>query len=138
MGGGTAPKPNQPPERCPLRQLNGAVVIAVTVVCVVQMTVDKIVDMIPVGDRLMAAVGAVRVPGFMAAAPMPVRATGGILGRNVQLVLVDVIAVHVVKMPVVQVVDVISVLNSRVAAAGAVLVRVVVVDDVSLSHKSSL
>jgi hypothetical protein len=134
MGGGTAPKPNQPPERCPLRQLNGAVVIAVPH----GDHVDYLVDMIPVGDRLMAAVGAVRVPGFMAAAPMPVRATGGILGRNVQLVLVDVIAVHVVKMPVVQVVDVISVLNSRVAAAGAVLVRVVVVDDVSLSHKSSL
>jgi hypothetical protein len=52
-------------------------------------------------------------------------------------VLVDVVSMDVVQMPVVQIIDVISVLNTRVTATYAVLVRMVVVDHVSLSHKSS-
>jgi hypothetical protein len=62
---------------------------------------------------------------------MPVRATRlwralhGVGGVDRDRVLVDVILVHVVQMPVVQIIDVASMAHRRVAAVGPMLVRVV-------------
>jgi hypothetical protein len=52
-------------------------------------------------------------------------------------VFVDVVSVEVVQMAVMQIIDVISVPNTRVTATCAVLVRMVFVNYVFLGHKSS-
>jgi hypothetical protein len=52
-------------------------------------------------------------------------------------VLVDVVAVHMMQMAVVQIVDVIAVANGRVPARPAVLVRVIDVLDASARRETS-
>lgn len=47
-------------------ELNGAVIVAVVAVGVVQVTIDEVVDVVAVRHRLMTAAGAVDVPGFVA------------------------------------------------------------------------
>lgn len=98
-------------------------VVAVPAVRVVQVPIDEVVDVVAVRDRLVTATGTVdvfgRVPGARAvAAALRVR------GIHRDHVLVDVIAVRVVQVPVVDEVDVALVDHGQMAAAGAVDVTV--------------
>lgn len=63
-----------------VRELNVAVIVAVVAIRVVQMTVHQIVDVIAVGNRLMAAVGTMLVLRAMCSAVMTAGA-GGRIGR---------------------------------------------------------
>lgn len=113
-------------------------VVAVAPVRVVEVIADQIVDVIAVGNGLMAAAGAVDVAGFVALADVLRRAGIRVLGGNFQRALVDVIAVHGVQAAVVQVVHVASVADGGVTAAFAVDVRVLRMDPVLRHGQTSV
>ena len=100
------------------------------VVRVVEMVADEIVDVVPVRDRLVPAVGAVGVGGVVAFAVVLRRAAVRVLSVDLEHVLVDVVPVRVVQVPFVEVVDMVAVLDGRMAAVGGVLVRMILVDGV--------
>ena len=92
-------------------------IVAVVAVRVVEMPLDQIVDVVAMRNRLMAALGA---------ATAMLRSAGArIAGAHGDDVLVDVIAMHTVQMPVVQIVDMGVMLNRGVPATGAVFVGMV-------------
>lgn len=97
-------------------------IVAVIAVGVVKRPIDEIVHMVAVRNLLMAAVGAVDVIRGVRSAHW--RAAVRIRAAHGDDVLVNVVAVRVVKVPVVQVVDVSVVLNCGVAATGSVLMLV--------------
>jgi hypothetical protein len=108
-------------------------IVAVTAMGVVQMTVDKIVDMVAMRNGLVSATGSVNVPAFVAAAGMA-RGTRIRIGRrDFQRMLFDrTVGIHVVQVAIVQVVDVVFVLHCGMPAIGTMLVVVVFVD---VSHQ---
>jgi hypothetical protein len=109
---------------------DGSVVVAVPVVRVVEMPTNEIVDVIAVGNLLVTAIGAVNVRGFVSAAGVLGSAISGVGRADFENVLVDVVTVRVMQMRVVQVVEMIAMLDRRVPASGAVLVRVVCMNGV--------
>jgi hypothetical protein len=100
------------------------VVVAVTPVRVVQVVADDEVDVVAVGDGLVAAALGVNVAGLVLAALVRRCARRLVLPLDGQPVLVDVPVVHVVQVALVQVVGVSLVHDGLVAAAGAVRVGV--------------
>jgi hypothetical protein len=77
--------------------------------------------MIAVGDRLVAAVGAVAMTLLVAAAGVAGRAGSRVRGSDLQHVVIDVIAVYVVQVTIVQVVRVAIVPDGHMAATRTVL-----------------
>ena len=106
-------------------QFDRAVVVAVVAVRVVQVAIDEVIDVVAMWHRFVAAAGAVDVSGFVAAAVVVGRAGVRVGGADGDAVFIDVVAMRVVQVAVVQVIDVAVVLDGGVAAARAVLVRVV-------------
>jgi hypothetical protein len=100
------------------------VVVTVVAVRVVQVTVDQVVGMVAVRHLLVATAGAVLMAGVVTATIMLGRAARGVGRVHLQLMLLDVAARGVMQVAVVQVIGVVAVAEGRVAAAGAVLVRV--------------
>ena len=102
-------------------------VVTVAVVGVVEVSVHQVADMVGVGNRFMAAVGAVDVVLGMARANVV-----GCAGRRVLLRNFDAVVLHggftagMVKVTVVQVIHVVVVLHGGVAAVLAVLVVVMI------------
>ena len=103
-------------------------IVAMIAVRVMQVAVDQIVDMVTVRDGFMAAAGPVLVTLRMAAASMLRRARVGILGADIEDVFVEVVAVRVMQVTVVEIIHVVAVLHGDVSAARPVSVRVVVVN----------
>lgn len=95
-------------------------IVAVSVVGVVEMTRDQIVDVIAVGNGFMATACAVLVACAVAGAAVRGRACARIRSADLEHTLIHVPLVCVVKVSVVQVVDVIAVLDGRVAAGRCV------------------
>ncbi len=95
---------------------------------VVQVAFDQVVHVVAVGDRLMTAVRPMNMRLPVRSAVVLRRASGGVRAAHVEHVVIDVIAVDVVQVAVVQVVGVPVVCDGDVAAAGAVLVIVPLVD----------
>jgi hypothetical protein len=102
------------------------VIVAVIAVRVVEVTVDEVVDVIPVRDGLVTAAGAVHVVGRVRAAGVR-RTARRVRGVDLERVLFHAGVARVVQVTVVHVVDVIPVLHRGVTAAGAVNVVVIVV-----------
>jgi hypothetical protein len=102
--------------------LEPPVVVAVIVVGVVQVVGDQVVDMVAVRHRLMAASGAMGMPGLMLAAGMLRGAVLGVRLTGFDHVLVHVIPVRVMQVPVVQVVHMSVVAHGGVATVRTVLV----------------
>ncbi len=100
-------------------------VVAVAIVRMVKMTVDKVIDVIAVGHRLMAAGRAMDVFDSVSATLVFRSADGRIRARKGDHVLVDVPFVKMVQMAIVQVVDVIVMLDGSMTAAGLVLMIVI-------------
>ena len=109
----------------PSRLLKRAVVVAVVAMRMMQVPVDQIVDVVAVRHCLVSASGPVLMPRLMTFAAVLRRAALGVLGRDLDHVLVDMVRVRVMQMPVVQIVDMIAVAHGGVAAARPVLVRMV-------------
>jgi hypothetical protein len=101
------------------------VVVAVVTVNVVQVAIDEVIDVVAVGDRLVAAAGAVPVAFGVLATVVRRRAVRGVGGADREAVLLDTAGPMVVQVAVVQVIDVALVAHAGVTAAGAVLVLVV-------------
>ena len=99
-------------------QLDRAVVIAVTVVHVVQASIDDVVDMIAVRDRFMTAVR----PMNVACAVVYRCATVRIGVADLDHVFVVMITVRVVQVAVVDVIDMTVMLDGGVSAVRSVYV----------------
>ena len=96
-------------------------VVAVVTVRMVQMAIDEVIDVVAMRHRFVAAAGAMHVAVAVMVGGADVR-VGGADGDGV---FIDVVAVRVVQVAVVQVINVAFVLDGGVAAACAVLVFVV-------------
>jgi hypothetical protein len=108
-------------------------------VWMMEMVADEIVHMVAVGNPGVPAVGAVDMRVVVAAAAVLRRARVRVGDAHLEHVLVDVIAVGMVEMPVVEVVDVSFVLDSDVAAARPVLVRMALMESMfGRSHGASV
>ena len=92
---------------------------------VVQVAIDEVVNVVAMRHGFVAATGAVDVSRFVAAAVVVRRAGIRVGGADGDAVFMNVVAMRVVQVAVVQVIDVAVVLDGGVAAARAVLVRVV-------------
>jgi hypothetical protein len=111
------------------------VIIAVAVVLVVQMTIDEVIDVIPVGDSRVAAIRSVYVPGFVTTANVPARASCRVCSGDFDRVLFDLSSgCRMVKVPIVQVIHMSVVLDGGMAAALAVHMVVVVMMIVVCRH----
>lgn len=105
---------------------------------VVQVVLDPVIDMVAVRNCFMTAARAMDMTGFVAAAAMIGSAAVRIVGGDADHVLVDMIVVRMMKMPVVQIVDMVAVADRRMAAIGAVpVIMVGVVGFGTSGHGSS-
>jgi hypothetical protein len=111
------------------------VIVAVTSVHVVEVPRHEVVGVIAVGHRLVAAARAVDVGRVVDLARMSRGAVRGVLAADGERVFVDVIAVYVVEVAVVEEVLVTFVLDRGMPTAGSVNVRMVLVGLV-LAHGS--
>ncbi len=100
-------------------------VIAVSVVRVMQMPTNQVVDVVAMRDRFMAATRSMNMPLRMTCAAVRGRADGWVCRADFERALIDMPVVSVVKVTVVQVVQVVTVPNGLVAAIGPVNVLVV-------------
>ena len=94
----------------------------------VQMTGHEVVRMIAVGNSFMSAARAVLVGCFVTAAGVSGTAFRRIVGSHFQLVLVDMIAMHIVHVAIVKETLMPIVHESRVAALSSMLMRVSLVN----------
>ncbi len=95
-------------------------------VLVVQASVDQVVDVVAVRHRFVSTAGAMHMTRLVISAAVVGIAAVGVAVGDLDHVLVNVISMRVVKVPVVQVVDVVAVLDGDMAAPGTMRVGVVV------------
>lgn len=110
-------------------------VVAVTAVRVMEMPVNQIVDVIAMRYRFMPASGAMLMGRVVPGTSMVGRAACRVCAAHFDHMLIDVIAMRLVEMTVVQVVDMIAVLDCNVSATGSVNVGVALVDLVFVRHR---
>jgi hypothetical protein len=90
-------------------------------------TIDEIIDMVPMGHHGMAATRAVNVASLVPATAMVGRTGCWVLLTDGDHVLVDVIVMGVMEMPIMQVVDMPLVFHREMPTARAVNMVVVFV-----------
>ena len=111
-------------------------IVAVTIVWVMQMTVDQVVYMISVRNPLMTAIRPVRVARIMFPAIVLWRAGSRITSSGRNLMIVDMIAMHMVHVAVVKIVGVVVVAHSRVSAIRTMSMRMTFVLGARSRHDS--
>ena len=102
-------------------------VIAMGTVRVVKVAVHQVVHVVTVRHGFVAATGAVHVCWFVPIADVARGACTRVRRRHRNQMLIDVIAVWVMQVAIMEIVDVVVVANGHMAAACAVLVVVVCV-----------
>jgi len=95
-------------------------IVAVVVVRVVQVPADEIVGVVAVRNRLVAAIRAVSVSLIVPGTTVRWGALRWIRSIHFDAALVDVIAVNLMQVPVMQVVAVVAMVNALVSTAGLV------------------
>jgi hypothetical protein len=100
-------------------------VIAMVAMRMVQVVSHEIINMVAMRYRFVAAAGSVNVPGFMFSAHVSLRANGRPAVVDLKFVLVNMIAMRVVQVSIMQVADMLIMADCLVAAAGTMLVIVV-------------
>jgi hypothetical protein len=113
-----------------------AVIVAVFVVRMVKVSAHQIVNMVAMRDGFVAAPGFVDVASLMRATLVCRRAAGRILRCYGDRVVVDVALVHMMHVPIVQVISMTIMFNSRVSAIFAVDVSMPFVFNTSSGHLS--
>jgi len=103
------------------------VIVAVPAVLIVQVTGDEVVGVASVRNGLVAARRAVFVVRVVARAVVPALTVLRIRARDSKHVFVDVRFVHVMQVPVVEIVDVRFVQYGGVSASGCVRMPVLIV-----------
>ena len=96
-------------------------VVAVLAMRVMQVVANAVIDVIAVRNRFVAAAGAVDMTRLMAAAAVVGGAPVGVVRGHVDHVLVDMIAMRVMQVAIVQIIGVAAVAYGGMAAARAVL-----------------
>ena len=91
-------------------------IVAVVAMRVVQMPRDQIIDVVAVRHRVVPAGGTMYVTGLVATAAMVGGAAVGVIARDLDHMLVDVIFVRVMKVAIVQIVDMAAVMDGLMAA----------------------
>lgn len=104
----------------PLRQVHRPVIVAMIAVRMVQVAIDKIIDVVAMRHLCMSAVRTVRVRAVDLR-----RALCGIGRVDRDHMFIDVIFMHMMQMAVVKIVDMISMVDRGVPAARTVLVGVI-------------
>jgi len=108
-------------ERAPAsRRRQGAVVVAVLGVHVMKVTVDEVVDVVAVRNRLVATCRSMHVRCGVAPAVVIGRAVRRVRGVDKDRAFIDVIVVHVMEMAIVEIVDVAGVVHRRMSTRRAV------------------
>jgi hypothetical protein len=97
------------------------VILAVAAFRVMQVSIDQVIDVVPVRDGLVAAAGSVFVSLFVAAAIVVGSCRCGISSVDGNYVLVHVSLVRMVHMSVVEIVRVALMLDCRMPASGTML-----------------
>jgi hypothetical protein len=115
---------------------HGAVIVAVAVVLVVEMAGDEVVGVIAVGNGFVPAAGSVFVAGLVVLTGVTAGAVLGILRTHSDLVFINVVAVHIVHVPIVQKAFMPFMHDRGVATTFAVFMRMTLMDFVA--HESSL
>lgn len=105
-----------------------SVIVAVVAVGVVQVAIHKVVNVVAMGDSLMAAAGAMDVAGSMSRAAVVRRALVGIGRRDLDDMLVHMVTVGMVEVAVMDIIHMVAVGNSSVTTVGTVGVVMVGVD----------
>jgi len=100
-------------------------VVAVVSMRMTEVAADAVVDVVAVRDRLVAAAGAMDMAGLVTTAAMVRSAAVGVVSRDVDHVLVDMILMRMVEVTIVQEVDVAAVAHGGVAATRTMLVSMV-------------
>ena len=116
-------------------RVHRAVIVAVSVVRMVQMPIHQIIDVITVRHRLVATLRTMQMAIDVSAARMIRRADHRIACIHSQRMLIHVVAVRRMKVSIVQVIDMIIVHNCRMPAVLAVHMRMIIVDLV-MAHAS--
>jgi hypothetical protein len=101
-------------------------VVAVITMRMVQVPIDEVVDVVPVGNRFMATTGPMEVIFGMATASMLGCAIGRVNHVDGEVMLHDAFGRVVVQVAIVEIIHMIAMLNRGVAAVRAVLMVVVV------------
>ena len=99
-------------------------VVAMALMLMVEMTSHEVVRVIAVGNSFVPAARAVTVSGVVTAAGVSITALRGIPGIDLQLVFVDMIAMHIVHVAIVEETLVPIVQDGGVAALISMLMRV--------------
>lgn len=108
---------------------HGPVIITVIAVRMVQMSVNEVIDMVPMWDGLMSTTRAVNMVRIVSAALVSWRASIRVRLGHLDRVLDDrSVVFHVMQVAVVKIVDVVTVLNAGMFTVGTVLVVVVFVN----------
>lgn len=105
-------------------------IVAVITVRMVQMPVNQVIDVVPMRKGGVPAIGAVHMPGFVAATSVVGSASFRVFLADLEHAFIGVPLMRMVQMPVVQIIDVIAVDNAGMTAAGSVDVGMVFVDSV--------
>lgn len=100
-------------------------IVAVTLVDMMQSAVNQVIRMVAMGDSRMSTGGPMDVSCVMPFCPF--RALVGIGLAYFDGVLIHMVPVHVVQMTIVQIIRVPLVLNGRVSTTGSMLVTVILV-----------
>ena len=118
-----------------LSSLHLAMVIAVTVVRIMEVTIDQIIDMVAMRHCFMSAAGPMHMLCGMDGAFVPRRAILRIGRGYVDYMLIDVAFMLVMQMAVVQIVDVAIVHDPGVSALRAVhMIMIFVLRRITIAH----
>lgn len=94
-----------------------SMVVAVAIVLVVQVAIDKVIDMVAVRDRRMPATRAVHVVGRVGRADMSTGARGWVMSRDLQDMLFDhSVEGRVMQVSIVEIVDMSIMFDCRMPA----------------------
>src|ERR1700733_10662366 len=92
-------------------------------VVMMEATVDEIVNVVAVRNRLMPTTGSMDMARFVTLMPILRRAPGRILSRHFNGMLLDIIPFLMVQMSIMQVVDMVAVLHRDMTAICIVMMR---------------
>ena len=103
-------------------------VITMRAMSEMQVARDEVIDMVTVRHGLMTAVGAVSMPGLMPLATMGGRASSRVLRGDTEPMFIDMVAMRMMKMSVMEIIGVTVMGDSRMPAVRSVLMTVMLMD----------
>lgn len=101
---------------CSLSLAQRAVIVAMVAMRMMQVAINQIVHMVAMRHRFMAASGSMLVVCIVTSATMLRSALVGIGRADLDDMLIDMVAMHVMEMPVVEVVDMAVMQDGRMTA----------------------